>query len=54
MINSLSHIWVFYSFSLVLVDEKSLHFSQLLVITLSQTAVTSIYFGSYLYVFKQK
>ncbi len=30
MLNSLSHIfviWVFHSFSLVLVDEKSLHFS---------------------------
>ncbi len=34
MLNSLSHIlviWVFHSFSLVLVDEKSLHFCQLLV-----------------------
>ncbi len=42
MLNSLSHIlviWVFHSFSLVLVDEKSLHFSQ--------TAVTNIYFCSY-------
>ncbi len=50
MLNSLSHIlviWVFHSFSLVLVDEKSLHFCQLLVITFSQTAVTNIYFGSY-------
>ncbi len=51
MLNSLSHIlviWVFHSFSLVLVDEKSLLFCQLLVITFSQTAVTNIYFGSYL------
>ncbi len=32
---------------IVLVDEKSLHFSQLLVITFSQTAVTNIYFVSY-------
>ncbi len=50
MLNSLIHIlviWVFRSFSLVLVDEKSLHFCQLLVITFSQTAVTNIYFGSY-------
>ncbi len=50
MLNSLSHIlgiWVFHSFSLVLVDEKSLNFSQLLVITFSQTTVTNIYFGSY-------
>ncbi len=50
MLNSLSHIlviWVFHSFSLVLVDKKSLHFCQLLVITFSQTAVTNIYFGSY-------
>ncbi len=47
MLNSLSHILVFHSFSLVLVDEKSLHFCQLLVITFSQTAVTNIYFGSY-------
>ncbi len=47
MLSSLSHIWVFHGFSLVLVDEKSLHFSQLLVITFSQTAVTNIYFGSY-------
>ncbi len=34
MLNSLSHILVirvFHSFSLVLVDEKSLHFCQLLV-----------------------
>ncbi len=31
MLSSLSHIWVFHGFSLVLVDEKSLHFSQLLV-----------------------
>ncbi len=34
MLNSLIHIlviWVFHSFSLVLVDEKSLHFCQLLV-----------------------
>ncbi len=56
MLNSLSHIlviWVFHSFSLVLVDEKLLHFCQLLVITFNQTAVTNIYFGSYL-VFKQK
>ncbi len=32
MLNSLSHIlviWLFHSFSLVLVDEKSLHFSQI-------------------------
>ncbi len=41
MLNSLSY-------SLVLVDEKSLHFCQLLVITFSQTAVTNINFGSYL------
>ncbi len=37
MLNSLSHIlviWVVHSFSLVLVDEKSLHFNQLLVILL--------------------
>ncbi len=37
MLNSLSHIlviWVIHSFSLVLVYEKSLHFSQLLVILL--------------------
>ncbi len=50
MLNSLSHIlviWVFHSFSLVLVDGKSLHFCQLLVINFSQTAVTNIYFGSY-------
>ncbi len=50
MLNSLSHIlviWVFHSFSLVLVDKKSLHFCQLLVITFSETAVTKIYFGSY-------
>ncbi len=50
MLNSLSHIlviWVFHSFSLVLVDEKSLHFCQLLVIIFSQTAVNNIYFGSY-------
>ncbi len=50
MLNSLSHIlviWVFHSFSLVLVDEKLLHFCQLLVITFNQTAVTNIYFGSY-------
>ncbi len=41
MLNSLSHIlviWVFHSFSLILVDEKSLHFSQLLVITFRQNA----------------
>ncbi len=50
MLNSLSNIlviWVFHSFSLVLVDEKSLHFSQLTVITFSQTADTNIYFGGY-------
>ncbi len=47
MLNSLSHILVFHSFSLVLVDEKSLHFCQVFVITFSQTAVTNIYFGSY-------
>ncbi len=50
MLNCLSRIlviWVFHRFSLVLVDEKSLHFCQLLVITFSQTAVTNIYFGSY-------
>ncbi len=45
MLNSLSHIlvlWVFHSFSLVLVNEISLHFCQLLVFTFSQTAVTNI------------
>ncbi len=50
MLNSLSHIlviWVFQSFSLVLVEEKSVHFCQLLVITFILTAVTNIYFGSY-------
>ncbi len=50
MRNSLSHILVirvFHSFSLVLVDKKSLHFCQLLVITFSQTAVTKNIFGSY-------
>ncbi len=31
----------------VLIDEKSLDFCQLLVITFSQTAVNNIYFGSY-------
>ncbi len=49
MLNSLSHIlviWVFNGFSLVLVDEKSFHFSQLLVINFSQPAVTNTYFGS--------
>ncbi len=57
MLNSLSHIlviWVFHSFSLVLVEEKSFRFCQLLVITFSQTAVTNIYFDSYFIVFKQK
>ncbi len=39
-------ILVFHSFSLALVDEKSLH-CQLLAITFSQTAVANIYFGSY-------
>ncbi len=34
MLNSLSHILVIHSFILVLVDEKSLHFCQLLVISL--------------------
>ncbi len=50
MLNSLSHIlviWVLHSFRLVLVDEKSMLFCQLLVITFSQTAVTNIYFGTY-------
>ncbi len=32
---------------IVLVNEKSLYFSQLLFITFSQTAVTNIYFGTY-------
>ncbi len=54
IIISLSHILVifsffhhFHSFSLILVDEKPLHFRQLLFITFSQTSVTNIYFGSY-------
>ncbi len=39
MLNSLSHILVFHSFSLVLVDEKSLHFCQLLVKLLLPTFI---------------
>ncbi len=38
---------IIFSFSLVLVDEKPLHFCQLLFITFSQTSVTNIYFGNY-------
>ncbi len=58
MLNSLSHIlviWVFPSFSLVLVDEKSLHFCQLLVILLVKLQLTTFILVAILYVvFKQK
>ncbi len=47
MLNSLLFIWVFHSFSQFLVNEKSLHFLSILVITFSQTSITNIYFGSY-------
>ncbi len=42
MLNCFSHIlvsWVFHRFSLVFVDEKSLHFSQLLVKLLLPTFI---------------
>ncbi len=47
MLNCFSHIlviWVFHRFSLVLVDEKSLHFSQLLVELQLPTLFVYIYF----------
>ncbi len=49
-----SHILVFHSFSLVLVDEKSLHFCQLLVILLVKLPLPTFILVSILHVvFKQ-
>ncbi len=59
MLNNLSHIlaiWVFHSFSLVLVYEKSLHLCQILVIDFSvKLQLPTFILVAILYVvFKQK